>query len=127
MLCVDNNSLIDENSSIVLWPIFGSKTDNCNHRQSGWRLKEHPDHKLNTVFWIKQLLKLSQDRRHHFGNSFMTARGKVKPASRTMIGGWIQSLLKERGIEATPGSVRSAVASLNFVEFFPIDQILATG
>lgn len=127
LLRVNGNNLIEENSSIILWPIFGSKTDNCNHRQSGWRLKEHPVLKLNAVYWIKRLLKLSQDRRHHFGNLFMAARGEVKPASRTIIGGWIKSLLKESGIEATPGSVRSAVASLNFVENFSIDQILATG
>ncbi|XP_039758142.1 uncharacterized protein LOC120632354 [Pararge aegeria] len=127
LLNIDGHSLIDEGTSIVLWPAFGSKTDNFNRRQSGWRLKIHPNKNLNMVFWIRKLLQLSLNRRQNITHLFITARNEVKPASRTVIGGWVKSLLKEAGIEATPGSVRSAVASLNFVENFPIDQILATG
>lgn len=127
LLRIDSSSLIDENSCIVLWPAFGSKTDNVNHRQSGWRLREHPDKSLNIIFWIRQLLKLSLCRRQNINNLFITARGDVKPASRTVIGGWVKSLLKDAGIEAPPGSVRSAVASLNWLERFSLDKILATG
>lgn len=127
LLHVDSHSLIDEETSIVLWPAFGSKTDRFDQRQSGWRLKTHPDKNLNMVFWVRQLLHLSLNRRKNLSNLFITARNAVKPASRTIIGGWVKSLLKDAGIEATPGSVRSAVASLNFIENFPIDQILATG
>lgn len=58
---------------------------------------------------------------------FITVRGEAKPASRTILGGWIKSVLREAGIEATAGSVRSAVASLNWLENFSIDNILSTG
>lgn len=127
LLRIDSSSLVDEDSSIVLWPAFGSKTDNHNHRQSGWRLKEHPDKKLNLIFWLRQLIDITSNCRGNIKHLFITVRGDIKPASRTVIGGWVRSLLKAAGIDATPGSVRSAVASLNFVENFPIDQILATG
>lgn len=121
--------LIDEGDAIVFWPTFGSKTDNATYRQSGWRLREHPDKNLNVLYWIRQLLSLSQSRRAdgQFKELFVTARGDPKPASRTVIGGWIKSLLKEAGIETSPGTLRSAVASLNWLESFPIDQILSTG
>lgn len=127
LLRIDSNSLIDDQTSILLWPVFGSKTDNVNHRQSGWRLREHPDKKLNVVFWIRQLLTLSFNRRQNINNLFITARGEPKPATRTVIGGWVKALLKDADIEASPGSVRSAVASLNWLENFPIDKILDTG
>lgn len=127
LLRIDGNNLIDNDSSIVLWPAFGSKTDSVRHRQSGWRLKVHPDKNLDAVFWLRQLLKISANRRNTVKSLFITAIGDVKPASRTVIGGWVKSLLRMAGINATPGSVRSAVASLNFVENFPIDQILSTG
>lgn len=127
LLGIDIDNLIDEGNAIVLWPIFGSKTDNVNCRQSGWRLKEHPVKQLNMVFWIKRLLHVSSDKRNSINNLFITATGVVRPASRTVIGNWIKSLLQEAGINAPPGSIRSAVASLNWIEKFPIDQILATG
>lgn len=127
LLRIDNSSLIDEQTSIILWPVFGSKTDNANHQQSGWRLREHPDEKLNVVFWIRRLIQLSMSRRQNINHLFITARSDAKPASRTVIGGWVKSLLKDADIEASPGSVRSAVASLNWLENYPIDKILATG
>lgn len=127
LLRIDSNSFVDDESSIVLWPAFGSKTDNHNHRQSGWRLREHPNKKLNLIFWLRQLICITSNCRGNIKHLFITVRGDIKPASRTVIGGWVRSLLKAAGIDATPGSVRSAVASLNFVENFPIDQILATG
>lgn len=127
LLRIDSDSLIDEQTSIVLWPAFGSKTDNARHRQSGWRLREHPDKNLNVIFWIRKLLQLSLNRRNNLNSLFITTRGDPKPATRTIIGGWVKSLLRDANIEATPGSVRSAVASLNWLENFPLDKILATG
>ncbi|CAH2267229.1 jg14700 [Pararge aegeria aegeria] len=112
-----------------MWPCFGSKTDDANNRQSGWKLKAHPNKNLDCVFWTRQLIGTSQDRRKSgmLSELFITARGDPKPASRTLISGWIKSVLKDAGVDATPGSVRSAVASLNWLEKFPIDQILQTG
>lgn len=127
LLRIDGNSLINQNNSIILWPAFGSKTDSIRHRQSGWKLRQHPDKNLNIVFWIKQLLKITIDRRKDINHLFITARGDPKPASKTVIAGWIKSLMKDAGIESSPGSIRSAVASLNWLENFTIDKILETG
>ncbi|CAH2091561.1 unnamed protein product [Euphydryas editha] len=54
-------------------------------------------------------------------------KGKAKPASRTVIANWIKSLFKEADIAATPGSVRSAVASKSWLENHSIEEILAHG
>lgn len=51
----------------------------------------------------------------------------MKPASRSIIGGWIKKVLKDAGIESSPGSVRSAVASSSWLENTSIDQILSRG
>lgn len=127
LLRTTQNNLIDEGNAIILWPIFGSKTDSANYRQSGWRLREHPVKELNIVFWVKHLLNISSSRRENMNHLFITAIGDPRPASRTVIGNWIKSLMREAGIDAPPGSIRSAVASLNWIEKFPIDQILSTG
>lgn len=129
LLRIDADKFVQEENDIVLWPCFGSKTDDIGHRQSGWRLKVHPNKNLDCVYWTRQLIRTSQDRRKsgNLTELFITARGEPKPASRTVIGGWIKSVLKDAGVEASPGSVRSAVASLNWLEKFPIDKILETG
>lgn len=129
LLRTDSEKFIDEGEFIILWPSFGSKTDTVNHRQSGWKIKKHPDHNLNCVYWLRRLLIMSQDRREQgtLSTLFITARGDPKAASRTVIGGWVKAVLREAGLEASPGSTRSAVASLNWLENFPVDQILATG
>uniref|UniRef100_A0A2H1V008 SFRICE_007242 n=1 Tax=Spodoptera frugiperda TaxID=7108 RepID=A0A2H1V008_SPOFR len=56
-----------------------------------------------------------------------TVRGAPKPASRTVIAGWVKTLFKEAGIIATPGSTRSAVASKSWLENHPLDEILSRG
>lgn len=117
-------------SSIVLWPIWGSKTDTSDYRQSGWKfLRNQTCQNLDPVFWINHLIELVniQRRCSNTNNLFVTIRGDVKPASRTIIAGWIKSLLVEAGISATPGSVRSAVASRNFLDNFPLEDVLARG
>lgn len=115
--------------NIVLWPAFGSKTDSATHRQSGWKLLVNNNKALDPVHWINRLIELSQPRRllAKSDNLFLTTIGKPRPASRTVIGGWVKKLLQEAGIEATPGSFRSAVASKNWIENFPLDDILAKG
>lgn len=129
LLRCDSEHLIDEGNYIIMWPAFGSKTDSADHRQSGWKVTEHPEKNLNIVHWIRQLLRISQESRKEgkFLELFITPRRQCKPASRTIIGGWIKNVLREAGIEASPGSIRSAVSSLNWLENYSIDRILATG
>lgn len=95
LLRIDAEKYIDEGNAIVLWPCFGSKTDNINYRQTGWRLKEHLNKNLDCVHWTRQLIRTSQDRRRSgtLPELFITARGEPKLASRTVIGGWIKSML----------------------------------
>jgi hypothetical protein len=37
---------------------------------------------------------------------FISSRGPPKPATRTVIGNWIRSVLLEAGVQEPPGSVR---------------------
>jgi hypothetical protein len=73
---------------------------------------------------------LSEDRRKDNPNIrslFISTLGVVRPASRTIIGGWVKTVLKEAGIDASAGSTRSAVASLGWLENHPIEDILQRG
>lgn len=129
LLRVDSDHYKVDDTGITLWPAFGSKTDCSKVRQSGWRLLQSENKNLDPVFWIKQTVLMLKDRRDAAGcsNLFISTRGKPKAASRAIIAGWIKTLLTEAGINATPGSVRSAVASRNWLDNFPLDDILARG
>lgn len=117
-------------NSVVLLPTYGSKTDTANRRQSGWKLLRNKDNRdLDPVFWITELIRLSQKRRETANSDslFINTNGKPKPANRAIIAGWVKNILKDANIDATPGSCRSAVASKNWIENFHLDDILARG
>lgn len=130
LLSVDPQHCRLTDNDIIFWPLFGSKTDCSVYRQSGWKLLSNPQNlNLNPVYWINKTISILNERRSQSGTSnlFTTLRGSPSPASRTVIAGWVKSLLKEAGITATPGSTRSAVASSNWINNFPLDDILARG
>lgn len=130
LLCVDSEHCERSESSITFWPMFGSKTDNMRFRQSGWHLSSSGDPVLDLVAWVNCLIDLSENRRRArecLFNLFITTRGEVKAASRTVIAGWLKATFKDLGIESGPGSIRSAVASNDFQHDVPLDSILARG
>lgn len=130
LLAVDSEHIFISEDSIVLWPTFGSKTDSAKHRQSGWRLLDSGlPLATNPCYWIKHLINIGQHRRvaSNSSNLFITARGEPRPASRTILAGWVKSVLREAGIIASPGSIRAAVASRNWIDDFPLDRILSQG
>ncbi|XP_063361768.1 uncharacterized protein LOC134650763 [Cydia amplana] len=130
LLSINSDNCIVSENLITFWPIFGSKTDSVSNRQSGWRLFQNSECKnLDPVFWIKKVISLSADRRNKCksNNLFITVSGTPKSASRTVIANWIKKVLLDAGIQASPGSVRPAVASKNWVQDFPLDDILARG
>ena len=127
LLNVSREAFIDKGSHIILWPEYGSKTDSDRHRQSGWRLVDGLSQNINPVYWLRKLKELSRNRRGRLKSLFLTTRGETQPASRTIMGNWIKSLMKEAGIDATPGSTRTAVASQNWVEGLPTEEILKRG
>lgn len=115
------------NSKITLWPVYGSKTDSPKIRQSGWELSSSGDRPLDLVFWVRHLINVSRNRRKAspgLTHLFITTRGKVKSASRTVIAGWLKGPFEDLGITRGPGSIRSAVASNNFISNVPLDKIL---
>lgn len=131
LFTLEDESYQDNGDCITLWPKFGSKTDSFTHRQSGWCLKQLPSNvneRRNPVLWIRKLVSLSQSRRGTVKSLFVSTRGKVKPASRSIIAGWIRTLFREAGISASAGSFRAAVASSNFSSNrYDIDEVLKRG
>lgn len=125
LLRCDPNHFIDNGDSITLYPEFGSKTDSLSYQQSSWLLHTCPDRNIDPVFWLRTLIKISKDLRGSNSNLFIVTRRKIRAATPTTIGGWVRRVLTEAGIEASPGSFRSAVSSLNWIENYPINDILA--
>lgn len=124
-----DHCIIQENH-IILWPMFGSKTDSATYRQSGWRLlKNCICENLDPVFWVNRVITLSAERRAMCNSNslFLTVCGPPKAASRTVIANWVRKVLLEAGIRASPGSVRPAVASKCWVQDCPLDEILGRG
>lgn len=132
LLSIDKDNYVKsvEHNFITLWPSFGSKTDSSDHRQSGWKLfKNDQNINLDPVYWVERTVSLlavrREDAKSH--NLFITTRGAARAASRAVIAGWIKTLMRQAGIVATPGSIRSAVASKNWLDNFSMEDIMARG
>lgn len=130
LLNIDSNHCSKESDFIIFCPAFGSKTDSDRHRQSGWKLVSNKDnHNLDPVYWINRVITILHNRRTlaKCNNLFVSIRGQPKAASRAIIAGWIKTILQDANIMASPGSVRSAVASKNWYNNVSIEEILARG
>nr|XP_026501314.1 uncharacterized protein LOC113404600 [Vanessa tameamea] len=127
LLHVDSEHFIDNVDSITLHPIFGSKTDSSSYQQSSWTFVAVPDRNINAVYWLRTLVNMTQQIRRHISNLFLAIKGPTRPATAAMIGGWIKGLLADSGIQASAGSCRAAVSSLNWVENYHINDILPKG
>jgi len=130
LLSVDEDNFQDLGDSIVFWPEFGSKTDSADQQQSGWQLShQETEPVFDVLSWVRQLLVLSRQRRrrHRLSALFITTRGRLAPASRTVIAGWIRTALAAAGIDASPGSFRSAVGSSRLAAGCSLDDVLRRG
>lgn len=131
LLHITRDQLEVSQDQITLWPSFGSKTDSSSFRQSGWVLSKSDDKQFNLCHWIPLLIKVSSQRRQAnpaLTNLFITTRGKVKGASRTVISGWLRLLFARAKIKNSPGSFRSAVATDNWInKHMDIDDVLQKG
>lgn len=130
LLSIDDRHCDRSEFSITFWPRFGSKTDSAKFRQSGWQLTCSGDPSLSLVRWVNCLIDLSSKRRMartDLNNLFITTHGVVKAASRATIAGWLKVPFTELGIASSPGSIRSAVASNDFQNHTPLDDILKRG
>lgn len=130
LLKIDEAHLKFNDNSVIFWPEFGSKTDKNSYRQSGWHLTKGSIKNLDPVYWTRTLINLSATRRQarsDLSSLFISTRGVVKSATRTMIAGWVKTALKELNINFSPGSIRSAVASSRKENNVPLDDILRNG
>lgn len=125
LLHIDSDHFVDNGDSITLHPVFGSKTDSATFQQSSWVLLTSQNQNTNPLYWLRMLKNLSKERRGSLTNLFITTRDPVRAATPTIIGGWVKRVLSDAGIQASPGSFRSAVSSLNWLENYPINDILS--
>ncbi|CAK1598323.1 unnamed protein product [Parnassius mnemosyne] len=130
LLRIDDDHLKLSEDSVTFWPVYGSKTDKINHQQSGWHLSKGSIKSLDPIYWTKRLIDLSASRRqarNKLTSLFVSTRGIVKSATRATIAGWVKSALKHLGIDFSPGSIRSAVASSRQENNVPLDIIIKNG
>lgn len=130
LLSLDPDHFQELDDFVVFWPVFGSKTDSSSHLQSGWKIKENSSDPLFCIpTWIRHLSTLSQRRMgsRPLTSLFITTRGIVQPASRSVIAGWVKTALRGANIIASPGSMRSAVATFRYNSDLPLDSILRQG
>ncbi|KAH9633511.1 hypothetical protein HF086_013188, partial [Spodoptera exigua] len=88
-----------------------------------WCKTHNVDHKNPEV-------KISEARRspdRQVRSLFVSITGVLRPASKTMIAGWVRSAFKLAKIDASPGSIRSAVASRRWLDNRPVQEILDRG
>lgn len=110
--------------------MFGSKTDGIRGRQSGWLLHRSDDCIFYLVSWVRTLIEVTAERRkarENLHNLFITTRGQVRAASRAVIAGWLKTSFKDIGVDCATGSIRSAVASYDYANDTPLDEILKRG
>lgn len=131
LLHINSKQCSITDTEIVFKPSFGSKSDNAKYRQPGWCLLKNEEPQFDLCHWIPILIKASESRRRanpDLTNLFITTRGKVKAASRTVIANWIKLAFKEAHISDSPGSFRSAVASDNWSKNdLDLDEVLRKG
>ncbi|XP_048484349.1 uncharacterized protein LOC125490131 [Plutella xylostella] len=132
LLSIKDGMFEDNVIEMVFWPKFGSKTDSCSYRQSGWKLHKGLDTepRLDLMNFIRKIISISKHRRdaRNPDGLFITTRGSVRNASRTVIAGWIKTLFKEAGISASAGSFRAAVATHNWTSNrYSIEEIPQRG
>lgn len=130
LLRIGKDKMTLNEKSVTFWPDFGSKTDRGSYRQSGWFLSKISDTKLDPDYWTEVLVNLSGQRRNavrELDALFITTRGRVAPASRAVIAGWIITTFSSLNITFPLGSIRSAVASARRDNNVPLDSILKSG
>lgn len=113
LLTIEDSGFGDSGEQIILWPRFGSKSDCSTYRESGWLLKSvaNQENPLDLVRWVRNLISATSSRRNKINNLFIITKGEVKAASRSIIAGWIRTLFKEAGIDASAGSFKAVVSS----------------
>ncbi|XP_069360693.1 uncharacterized protein [Maniola hyperantus] len=131
LLRIDPDFLIQSENEVIFWPQYGAKTDKPKYIQSGWKLLKNELQLWDVIYWLKQYIEISHQRRHTNSQTipflFVTTRGKTGPASRSVIAGWVRTALRSAGIEAGAGSTRSAVATFRFNNRLPLDEVLRKG
>ncbi|KOB79363.1 putative transposon Ty3-I Gag-Pol polyprotein, partial [Operophtera brumata] len=117
---VEENSLYDVSRHVALLLLL----------HSGRRLHDLTLLRISSEsLSFPKLISVSESRRSARNNLislFITTRGCVREASRTVIGGWIKKSFKEANLNASPGSIRAAVANDNFtIRNLDIDDVIS--
>lgn len=80
---------------------------------------------IDAVYWLRNLVNMTQQTSGNISNLFLATKGSTKPATAARINSWVKSLLGDSGIQASVGSCRAVVKTLNWVGNYQINDILA--
>lgn len=115
-ISVNHNTNVGDH--VTLCPAFGLKKDGLTYyRQLGWKLLKRNNNNICPVFWLRKVIKLGGPRRTAAcGSSLFT-------------GNWIKTVLRDAGNCSVSWvcALGRRVASLNWYEIFPIEDILSRG
>ncbi|CAG4952805.1 unnamed protein product [Parnassius apollo] len=98
--------------------------------KSGWKILKSEDRNFDLHFWVTTLLSVTKERRKadpNLDSLFISTRGLVKAALRSVIASWVKTAFIEAGILSSPGSIRSAVASFRYANNISLEEILRKG
>src|SRR5207237_9177586 len=120
-------SLFDDSGAIINFRLrFGSKTDSVRRRAPPIRLLASPDLSICPVDHIRRLLA-HHDQYPGTTSLFRSPTGPVYAASAAQIRQWVSATFKAAHIIATPGSIRSVLATQGFREGDSLQQIQFRG
>ena len=98
--------------NIMLQPTTGSKTDRQGHLAPAARLT--PFNRVKTlcpVTYLRQYIKATAQLRGNNDQLFISAFKPHKPVCKATLNRWVAAVLKDAGIQASPGSIRATSAS----------------
>jgi Phage integrase family len=127
LLHVGNNAINFANDQVSLQPRFGSKTDRFNKLQSPMLFSSGEKQMLDVPALLRIYLDLTQPLRGSCLSLFLSPQDPTQPASIQKLRSWIKSLLAECGINAPPGSTRSAVATAGILDGMTVEAVMERG
>jgi hypothetical protein len=120
--------LVFSGDTVMLQPLFGSKTDKSNCIQSPFTFVSGPAEQLSVPVMLRLYLQLSAPWRGPTTRLFVSPQQPSSPASIHKLRSWVKSYLNEAGAgDVTPGSTRAAVATQGVLQGLTVEQIMARG
>jgi hypothetical protein len=109
--------------SAVFQPAFGAKQDRPGHQNPLVVLRAYDDTRLCPVAHLKDYLRRTSGTNRPEA-LFLTTTLPQKSAAKSTIKTWILSVLREAGVQGTPGSTRAAATSFSLARNISLNTVM---